>query len=483
MKSLIIILSLSLMAFNAGAQNAMDSFRQFRQQTLSDYQGFRKNVLEGYADYLANAWKEYETFKGTKRDETPKPVTPVSSETTPPCEPSDDKPVITSPIAETPSPSSLPSVQPIQPVTITPTPDGDVACPYYGMTIKMPKLECLAIEKLTPSEVSATWRKYDSSDIKPKIKSLQNKIQSLGLNDWFAYVLVRDGINYQNRNRSEIERTALQHYILANMGYDVRLADCAGSPSLLFRTNERVYERAYIKIEGHSYYIYTANGTDAPKGGSLYTCELPSDVNPGSAMNMVIGKRMNINGREIKHTTVTYNDITVNLDVDVDLMEMLRHYPAMDISSYAKSNVCNLMREQLLNQIRPTIKGMSNIDAANKLLHFVQLAFAYATDGEQHGYEKPYFLEENFFYPKNDCEDRAILYAYLVRNLLGLDVHLIQYPGHECTAVCFNDEYARGDGYVYQEKTYLICDPTYIGAGIGQCMPDYRSTKPIIETW
>ena len=93
------------------------------------------------------------------------------------------------------------------------------------------------------------------------------------------------------------------------------------------------------------------------------------------------------------------------------------------------------------------------------------------------------FIEENFYYPKNDCEDRAIFYAFLIRNLLGLDVHLVHFPGHECTAVCFGTENVIGSGYRYEGKTYIICDPTYIGANIGQCMPQYEDVEPKVELW
>ena len=38
-----------------------------------------------------------------------------------------------------------------------------------------------------------------------------------------------------------------------------------------------------------------------------------------------------------------------------------------------------------------------------------------------------------------------------------------------------------GDGYMYKGKAFYICDPTYSGASIGQCMPNYRNVKPIVE--
>ena len=81
------------------------------------------------------------------------------------------------------------------------------------------------------------------------------------------------------------------------------------------------------------------------------------------------------------------------------------------------------------------IKGKSQKDAANILIDFVQTAFEYQTDDVQFGYERPLFADETFFYPYSDCEDRSILFAHLVKDLLGLDVVLLYYPGHLATAV------------------------------------------------
>ena len=113
------------------------------------------------------------------------------------------------------------------------------------------------------------------------------------------------------------------------------------------------------------------------------------------------------------------------------------------------------------------------------MLQFIQ-SFAYATDNEQFGYEKPFFIEEILYYPKCDCEDRSIFYYFLVTKLLGNSVHLVSYPNHECTAVNFSQQ-LNVDSYIYQGKQYVICDPTYIGATIGMCMPDFRNVKPEID--
>lgn len=81
------------------------------------------------------------------------------------------------------------------------------------------------------------------------------------------------------------------------------------------------------------------------------------------------------------------------------------------------------------------------------------------------------FAEETLFYPYCDCEDRAILFTRLVRDLLGLKTILVYYPGHLASAVCFSEN-VPGDYVVLNGKRFVVSDPTYIGAPVGMTMPD-----------
>ena len=135
------------------------------------------------------------------------------------------------------------------------------------------------------------------------------------------------------------------------------------------------------------------------------------------------------------------------------------------------------MAYSLLSNLKSLVEGKSEIEAVNILLRFVQTAFQYQTDAEQFGIEKYLFSEETVFYPYSDCEDRSILFSFLVRQLIGLKVVGLDYPGHVATAVKFSVD-LNGDSIIYQNQNYLICDPTYINAPIGMCMPQYKNIKP-----
>lgn len=458
-----------------------DSFNAFRNQLKQGYGEFRKSVLDSYADYLAKVWKEYEVFRGMKRDDTPKPAVAPDTKTTPSGTPKETKPTVP-PVKEKPRKEPVaPVPPPVQPSV--PEISNNTVVDFYGISVKVPQLHTVDIDAMTSDEVSKAWSEYSLNGTKKIANSFVEKAGAMRLNDWFTYELVKKSVNKQCVTSNIESRALLQFFLLANMGFDVRLAKTEVEPALLIAIGEQLYNRPYLKIGDKRYYIYSADSSGQVSGKNMYTCELPDDAYSGRQLNMLITGGIYIgNGKKHNHT-LSWNGMEVTADIDEGMIEMVRHYPQMDIPRYADSELDAGVRQNILNQLKPHISGMTKKAAANKLLHFVQFAFDYATDDELHGYEKPYFIEENFYYPKNDCEDRAIFYAFLIRNLLGLDVHLVHFPGHECTSVCFGTENVIGSGYRYEGKTYIICDPTYIGANIGQCMPQYEDVEPKVELW
>lgn len=479
----LILLMLCTGVTGSKAQSGNDAFDKERQRMLSDFQGFRKKVLDDYAKYLDGVWREFEAFKGIKRDPTPKPTVVPQAEPAPPAPvdiPQPDAPtqpeVPTAPM----KPVTPPAVEPVLP----PAPSVNmVDFTFYGMSWKAPAVEVQSVSGSDGAAFANAWRSYGDGGAKGALAQLKAITAAHGLNDWFTFQMVRLYADAVARNNSEAERITLQHYLLANMGYDVRLARTERQTLLLVPFKQMVYERTYIKINNQKYYLFFDNITGEQGMQNLYSCNLPADADCGKMLDLLFYRGLNASKDNTMERVLSDGKMTIRATVDRTQMEMLRHYPSMDVPEYAKARIMPQLHADVLQQVRQQIEGLTTAAAAQRIISFVQHAFDYATDGNQHGYEKSYFLEENFYYPKNDCEDRAIFYAYLVRNLLGLDVHLVHFPGHECTAVCFPDGSVGGDGYIYEGKRYVICDPTYIGAKLGECMTKYRNTKPEVELW
>lgn len=83
--------------------------------------------------------------------------------------------------------------------------------------------------------------------------------------------------------------------------------------------------------------------------------------------------------------------------------------------------------------------------------------------------------EETLLEPYSDCEDRAILFSYMVHELLGLKTIYIEYPNHIMVGVDLPD--SQGTVTEYQGERYVICEPTgpQDVLEIGELPPHYRS--------
>ena len=146
---------------------------------------------------------------------------------------------------------------------------------------------------------------------------------------------------------------------------------------------------------------------------------------------------------------------------------------------YANSPMDQTVKEGLYPVLWEKLKGKSELSSMERLLNWVQTAFVYEYDDKVWGYDRAFFAEESLFYPYCDCEDRSILLSRLVRDLLGLKVILVFYPGHLAMAVHFTQE-VKGDYIMLDGNKYVICDPTYINAPVGRTMPRMDNSKATV---
>lgn len=458
-----------------------ESFDEFRQRMLSDYGNYRKGILDDYARFLDTVWTDYETFTGKSLypDKKPK-IVPEAS-------PADDTPVSVIPTPDTPQPApAAPEPQPvITPMAVAPVPQL-VSFDFLTAKVSAAKPGLQALDGTGEHAISVLWKSYQDDDIYNKVSpSLEKYRVGCHLGDWLTFSLVR---RYAHALYPGDENSAvvLTHYIMTSMGYNIRLGrDSSWRLLLLVPFRQMVYARPYLVLDNEKYFVFMeVNGKDISRGiSSLATCSLPEDADLGKSLSLVIDKPL-LPSAGGKAFEVSDGTITVKGEVPAMPVRLAVDCVQSDIPVYASSCLSELFRKELLRQVASQITELSEVDAVNRLLHFIQYAFKYSTDDDQFGYEKPYFVEENFYYPANDCEDRSVLLAFLVRNILHLDVHLLSYPNHEATAIRFTDQSLKGDGYVYSDgSVYLICDPTYIGAGVGRCMPQFENVKPEVELW
>ena len=409
-----------------------------------------------------------------------KPAAPATKPTCPSAKPACPNAKPTCPNAQPTAPTTKPVVVPVVPPAAKPSaPTGELFtasadkqmvnfCGQKVYVDKSLKGVC-SIGNMRENAIADAYEAMCKADYKALVDDCRKVKKELNLNDWGIFLFVREAS--KTLCTDENAAVVMQQFLLNELGYKSKMARRADrNQMLLFVAADcQVYGHPYFTKDGLNYYNLTSNEScqfymcqeDSPKAKS----KLNMQVNHAPALNagMVNSVHKNRSG-----------SVAVSVDVPKSLMEFYGSMPQCDYSVYVNAEVNPSVASKVLSTLAPLVNGKGEAEAANLLINFVQTGFQYATDQEQFGYEKPFFVEELFYYPYCDCEDRSVLYSYLVRNLLKLDVVLLDYPNHIATAVCFNENVS-GDFVTVGGKKYVVCDPTYIGASIGKAMPQFKN--------
>ena len=417
----------------------------------------------------------------------PKPATPATKPATPTDKPTTPTAKPASPTAKPTTPAAKPATPttPTTPPAVVPVPTAKPSAPmsalykessekqminYCGQRIYVDKSlkGVCSIGNMREKAVADAYEAMCKADYKPLLADCRQLKKDLKLNDWGVFLFVRDVSNALCADAHA--SVVMQQFLLNELGYKSKMARRADRDQMLLfvATDCKMYGRPYFTKDGLNYYNLTSDETcqfymcqeDSPKAKSSIDMQITNAPLLNSGMVNSVHK----NGA---------GTVAVSVDVPKSLMLFYKSMPQCDYSVYVNAKVNPAVADRLLSSLAPIVEGKSETEAANLLINFVQTGFKYATDQEQFGYEKPFFVEELFYYPYCDCEDRAVLYSYLVRNLLKLDVVLLDYPNHIATAVCFNENVS-GDFVTVEGKKYIVCDPTYIGASIGKAMPQFK---------
>ncbi|MBO5915934.1 MAG: hypothetical protein J6Q25_03385 [Bacteroidales bacterium] len=351
----------------------------------------------------------------------------------------------------------------------------------YGLQMSVPKPAVAPnLTSGAQKEVVAFWKEIKESDTKAIVKSFKDAAVNYRLGDWCSLKAVEKYAEIWAKGNVNAARVMTQ-FLMMSMGYDLRMASANNEVYLLLPFQQQVYANTFIRIDDNKYYVYP---NSMPANSSIYTCRVPADVDCGQTINLVINPAYLLPKKD-QAFKVSHADLSIEGNINRNIIDLQQEYPSMDISCYAASIADEDLRQNILSQLRKQLEGKSEMDAANAILHFVQEGFAYKTDGQQfgQGVEKCFFFDELLYFPFCDCEDRSIFFAYLVKEILGLDVLLVGYPGHECTAVALSEAPQRHTSLNYKGKNYYICDPTYMGADVGMCMPKYVNVNPEVEEW
>lgn len=470
--ALVLSASVSAQSFDQIREQMRQGFDDQKASKQKEFREYRDKVNAEFARCLGRPWKEVQREEPKKEEgfkDLPDSVTFTIS--------GSETVIKKSYVISASLPVAAPQPQPIVPIEFEQKTDQlslyldyfNSPCSIHFNPSKRPVLS-----DNTETAVMEMWQQLSSEDCDNLISDCLNIRERLSLCDW-GYLKLTESVAdliYESPDESN-SATVLQAYLMNQSGYKIRLGrDTLDTIHLLVATADDIIEKSHWSYQGSHYYL-----ADDSEMLSLFMVKASF---PGEkSLRLSIDVPQNLEPDPSPQRSLQssrYQEASTVSSVNENQMNFWSTYPKpfkgatrTSWAYYANTPISPSVKEMFYPGLVSSIEGKDQLEALNILLNFVQTAFKYEFDDVVWGGERSFFPEETLFYEYSDCEDRAILFSRIVRDLLGLEVILVYYPNHLATAVALDVD-CPGDKLIYNDKKYTICDPTFINAYVGATM-------------
>ena len=462
-------------------------FDEFVKANEKEFEDFRDKANAEYAEFLRNSWEWFEGKAPIPKPEHNEPVVP------PVVAPKDDQDRELENrelgIEEiVPEADPVPVPKPVAPIEQTPVPVTKyLAFSMYGTScsVRYDTSNKPFLKDTEPNSIAGYWEELGASKAVDNLLydciSLRDR---MSLCDW-AFYKMTESMSRALYPYSQDEASVFQAFVLSQAGFKLRIGYSADDKHLHFLMAAEcdMYGYPFWELDTRHYYLLDGSNVENMR---LVTTDFPGSL----PMRLTIDDdNLFAENLSQSRTLVSerYSDVKATVRTNINLIAFYDEYPQAVVNNdsrtrwrfYANAPIGYNVRESLYPQLKKTISDKSELEAVELLLNFVQTSLVYEYDDKIWGADRSFFPDESLYYPYCDCEDRSILFSRLVRDLLGLDVVLIYYPGHLASAVEFSQP-VKGDYVLVGGSHYTVCDPTYINAPVGLTMPDMDNSSAFI---
>ena len=488
-------------------------FAAERQKMYENYNKFRKEALKNYSDYVRKAWKDYKANPAIEapKDEMIKPqMAPDSEERTASWfikffgrdkkkETKGKEKGARSKNAAERKPEVLKVEEVIKAEPVIPQPEPQIpAEPRVEkannyMTFSVFGTECKVRigdncryklpNASTAAVADAIENVFPGQQFENLLYDCLQERKRHDFSDWAYYqmLLALTRQFYGDTN----EAVLCQAFLYSQSGYKMRLAHTSEKLYMLAATRHFIFNKQFYVLGGENYFLLSDNKVD-----QLGICEASFPKESSLSLQITASQQFAENPTMQRTITSRYNeDFSFTVTSNKNYIDFFDTYPSSTVNNnfmsrwamYANTPLEKGVKDQLYPPMKAKLKGLSQKEAVQQLLWWMHGAvdtegkikdancFLYNYDENVWGGDRAFFGEETLFYPYCDCEDRSILLSHLVRDLLELDVVLVYYPGHLAMAVNFTEP-VKGDYVMLDGRKFIVCDPTYIGARVGDTM-------------
>jgi len=366
----------------------------------------------------------------------------------------------------------------------SPKPVQQIAFEFYGDSIALTGLHASFVdfgEPLTETNIKAFYDQMENGGYDQVITALRNYRSERKPDDWLYYQLIRKTAQYLSPKGDNYPRyTLYKWYFLSKTGFDAKLK-VAGDKLLFYvQCDEQIYDipyytqngKQYVCLNYHDYGSIDFNVTkfepvkiEVPEARSSFSYKLTHL--PVFSAHDYVEKDLEFNYQDV--------DYRFKLKLNPKVKNIFANYPVADYQLYFNMPLSQATYESLVPQLKENVRQMGTKQGVDYLMRFTRYAFLYQPDRQNFGKEKRLMAEQTLLYEGSDCEDRAALFFYLVKEIYNLPMLVLAYPEHVTIAVKFDKPI--GKPIIYNGERYTICEPTPQGKDVplGRIAPELQN--------
>ncbi|RZJ80287.1 MAG: hypothetical protein EOO47_08085 [Flavobacterium sp.] len=337
---------------------------------------------------------------------------------------------------------------------------------FYNDTFNIEIDSSIVIPKkpeLSSSYISNTYQKLNAGKYQTLVNTLVEYQQKKQLNDWLFYQLVRKTAEAISPKKENYERyTLYKWFLMTKAGYDIVLSVADNRIVMYAYNNENISDIPFINIGKKKYMCLNFHDYDNSNFTSIPDSEIISSSTSTKSFSYRVNRMPDFNPKNYNEKRIAFRykmkdyhfDVKINNDID----SIFKNYPGVDFSYYFNIPLTNETYGSLIPILKKNVAGMNEKRGVDYLMRFTRYAFLYENDNENFGKEKRLSPEQTILNRYSDCDDRAALFFYLVKEIYNLPMIVVAYPTHVTMAVQFDKPI--GNFISYNNKSYTVCEPT-----------------------
>jgi len=334
---------------------------------------------------------------------------------------------------------------------------------------------------LSEESIQSFYSDLSKTDYQSVISTIGSFRKEHQLDDWLFYQLIRKTAEQispkaQNYNRY----TLYKWFLLAKSGYNTTLSISGDRILFYVQSNDSIYNVPYHYKNGKQYvclnYHDYGNNIDFEKNKfSEVAISIPEAKN---SFSYKIRKLPDFKPTDYEEKSLRFYVDQTEYDFKIKLNPQIKaiftNYPVTDYESYFNIPLSKETYTSLIPLLKKNVKGLKVKNGVDYLMRFTRYAFLFEPDSVNFGGEKRLSPEQTLLYDYSDCEDRAALFFYLVKEIYDLPMLVLSYPKHITIAVKFDKPF--GKPIIYNGEKYMICEPSpqKNDLTIGQLIPEVR---------